>query len=97
MSRELVDSNIKWLGKIPNNWGIKPLGTYLKERKEKVSDYDFEPLSVTKNGIVLQLENAAKSDAHDDRKKVCKGDFVINSDRIESSHVDYQNLRVVYR
>ena len=79
MSRELVDSNIKWLGKIPNNWGIKPLGTYLKERKEKVSDYDFEPLSVTKNGIVLQLENAAKSDAHDDRKKVCKGDFVINS------------------
>ncbi len=79
MSRELVDSNIKWLGKIPNNWGIKPLGTYLKERKEKVSAYDFEPLSVTKNGIVLQLENAAKSDAHDDRKKVCKGDFVINS------------------
>lgn len=30
-------------------------------------------------GVVPQLETAAKSDAHDDRKLVCKGDFAINS------------------
>lgn len=30
-------------------------------------------------GILLQLSTAAKTDAHDDRKLVCKGDFAINS------------------
>lgn len=91
MSRVLVDSGIDWIGKIPNDWNVQPLGLYLKERKEKVSDKDFEPLSVTKNGIVPQLENAAKSDAHDDRKKVCKFDFVINSrsDRKQSCGLSY--------
>ena len=91
MSRVLVDSGVDWIGKIPNDWNVQPLGLYLKERKEKVSDKDFEPLSVTKNGIVPQLENAAKSDAHDDRKKVCKFDFVINSrsDRKQSCGLSY--------
>jgi type I restriction enzyme S subunit len=44
---------------------------------------------VTKNGIVPQLASAAKSDAGDNRKKVCTGDFVINSrsDRKGSSGV----------
>ena len=37
------------------------------------------PLSVTMNGIVPQLETAAKTNAHDDRKLVRKGDFAINS------------------
>ena len=91
MSRFLVDSEIDWISKIPANWNIQPLGLYLKERKEKVSDIDYEPLSVTKNGIVPQLENAAKSDAHDQRKKVCKFDFVINSrsDRKQSCGLSY--------
>jgi type I restriction enzyme S subunit len=44
-----------------------------------VSDIDYEPLSVTKKGIFKQLENVTKSDNHNDRKKVLKGDFVINS------------------
>lgn len=91
MSRVLVDSGIDWIGKIPANWNMQPLGLYLKERKEKVSDIDYKPLSVTKNGIVPQLENAAKSDAHDQRKKVCKFDFVINSrsDRKQSCGLSY--------
>ena len=91
MSRVLVESEIDWIGKIPDNWNIQPLGLYLKERKEKVSDIDYEPLSVTKNGVVPQLENAAKSDAHDQRKKVCKFDFVINSrsDRKQSCGLSY--------
>ena len=91
MNRVLVDSGIDWIGKIPCDWNVQPLGLYLKERKEKVSDKDFEPLSVTKNGIVPQLENAAKSDDHDDRKKVCKFDFVINSrsDRKQSCGLSY--------
>lgn len=79
MVRKMKDSGVEWIGEIPEDWRIKPINNCFKERNEKVSDYDWEPLSVTKQGILKQLDNAAKSDAHDARKKVCKGDFVINS------------------
>jgi len=73
------DSGVEWLGEVPSHWETKRLGQYFTERREKVSDKDFLPLSVTKNGIVPQLDTAAKTDDGDNRKKVCAGDFVINS------------------
>lgn len=83
------DSGVKWLGDVPEHWAVKRLGYYFTERREKVSDTEFPPLSVTKNGIVPQIETAAKTDDGDNRKKVCSGDFVINSrsDRKGSSGV----------
>lgn len=72
-------SGLSWLGEIPEHWNVKRLGQFFEERRQKVSDKDFEPLSVTMNGIVPQLENAAKTDAGDNRKLVLKNDFVINS------------------
>lgn len=89
MTREMKNSGVEWIGDIPSEWCTKPINSCFKERNEKVSDYDWQPLSVTKNGIVKQLETAAKSDAHDARKKVCTGDFVINSrsDRKQSCGV----------
>jgi type I restriction enzyme S subunit len=63
----------------PASWRVVRLGQLFRERKEKVSDEDFQPLSVTKNGIVPQLETAAKTDAGDNRKAVYPDDFVINS------------------
>ena len=45
----------------------------------KVSDKDYPPLSVSKMGVVPQLETAAKTDDGDNRKLVRKGDFAINS------------------
>ena len=85
------DSGVEWLGEVPNHWSINKLGTHFLQRKEKVSDKDFPPLSVTKNGIVPQLENAAKTDNGDNRKLVKKGDYVINSrsDRKGSSGLSY--------
>jgi type I restriction enzyme S subunit len=55
------------------------LGQLFRERREKVSDKDFPPLSVTMKGILPQLETAAKTDDGDNRKGVRAGDFVINS------------------
>lgn len=83
------DSGVEWLGQVPEHWEVKRLGHYFQERREKVSDRDFQALSVTKNGVVLQLETAAKTDDGDNRKKVRAGDFVINSrsDRKGSSGV----------
>ena len=87
------DSGFDWLGKVPCEWTVKRLGTVFEERKEKVSDKDFAPLSITKNGILPQLDSAAKSDDGENRKGVRKGDFVINSrsDRKGSSGIAKQD------
>lgn len=72
-------SGLDWLGRVPEHWQLRRLGYFFDERREKVSDKDFPPLSVTKNGVVPQLETAAKTDDGDNRKKVVAADFVINS------------------
>jgi type I restriction enzyme S subunit len=72
-------TDVKWLGDIPASWKCKKIGSLFSERKTKVSDKDFVPLSVAKIGVVPQLETAVKSDAGDNRKLVRAGDFVINS------------------
>lgn len=64
---------------VPSDWHIMRLGQLFRERREKVSDKDFPPLSVTMKGILPQLETAAKTDDGDNRKGVRAGDFVINS------------------
>lgn len=83
------NSGVEWLGEIPEHWELTRLGTRFLERRTKVSDKDFEPLSVTKNGVFPQLDSAAKSNDGDNRKLVKKGDFVINSrsDRKASSGI----------
>ncbi|MEC7489269.1 MAG: restriction endonuclease subunit S [Pseudomonadota bacterium] len=63
----------------PKDWKLHRLGQLFRERKEKGSDKDFSPLSVTMRGIVPQLESAAKSDDGDNRKVVRVGDYAINS------------------
>lgn len=73
------DSGTAWLGNIPSTWETGVIGALYTLRNTKVSDTEYPPLSVTMKGIVPQLETAAKTDAHDARKLVLKGDFAINS------------------
>lgn len=77
--REMKDSGIEWIGEIPLSWELSKIGALYEERNIKVSDTDYVPLSVTKKGIVPQLETAAKTDNGDNRKLIQKNDFVINS------------------
>lgn len=77
--REMKDSGIEWIGIIPENWNFSKIGSLYSLRVTKVSDREYQPLSVTNKGVLPQLETAAKTNAHDDRKLVCKGDFAINS------------------
>lgn len=87
------DSGAGWVGCIPESWSLTRLGSHFVERRTKVSDTDYQPLSVTKNGILPQLDNAAKTKDGDNRKLVKAGDFVINSrsDRKGSSGVSSLN------
>ena len=73
------DSGVEWLGEVPEHWSLLRLGQLFSERRERASDTEFEPLSVTKSGVVPRLESAAKTQDGDNRKKVLSGDFVINS------------------
>ena len=73
------DSGVSWIGEIPEHWEVKKIGSLFVERREKVSDKDYPPLSVSKQGITPQLDTAVKTDNGDNRKKVCKNDFVVNS------------------
>lgn len=86
---EYKDSGVKWLGEIPSHWEVKRLASFFTERRVKVSDKEYEPISVTKQGVFPQLDNVAKTNDGDNRKLVKEGDFVINSrsDRKGSSGV----------
>lgn len=79
MSKSFKDNGTEWIGKVPEYWEQALIGSLYKLRNTKVSDKQFEPLSVTMRGILHQLENAAKTNDGDNRKLVRKGDFVINS------------------
>lgn len=75
----MKESGVKWIGMIPEHWKVNKIRSHFKERRVKVSDKDFQALSVAKIGIVPQLEDACKTDNGDNRKQVLKGDFVVNS------------------
>lgn len=77
--RKMRDSGIDWIGTIPQDWQLSKIGNLYTQRNEKVSDKDYQPLSVTMQGILPQLATAAKTDDGDNRKLVRVGDFAINS------------------
>ena len=75
----MKDSGTEWVGAIPQDWQLSKIGSLYTQRNEKVSDKDYQPLSVTMQGILPQLATAAKTDDGDNRKLVRVGDFAINS------------------
>ena len=75
----LGEKNCEWIGEIPDEWNVNKIDSLYSLRSTKVNDVDYPPLSVTMKGIVPQLATAAKTDDHDNRKLVKKGDFAINS------------------
>ncbi|WP_193509621.1 hypothetical protein [Cryobacterium sp. BB736] len=77
--REYKDSGVEWLGGVPAEWSVEPLGKLFTERRETVSDADYPALSVTREGVVPQLENVAKTSDGEGRKLVRAGDIAINS------------------
>lgn len=76
---DYLPAQAAWLDELPSHWQCKKIGALFSERKSKVSDKDYAPLSVARIGVVPQLATAVKTDAGDNRKLVCAGDFVINS------------------
>ena len=80
----MKDSGVTWIKWTASSWRVGKLGSYFRFQNTKVSDKDFEPLSVTYGGIKKQVENAAKSDNGENRKLLRSGNLAINgrSDRM---------------
>lgn len=76
---KMKPSGVNWIGEIPEHWKVNKIRSIFMERREKVSDKAWSALSVSKEGVLPQLQTAVKTDNGDNRKKVCKGDFVVNS------------------
>lgn len=87
------ESATLWMGELPAEWNTTRISSLYVPRNEKVSADDYPALSVTMQGIVPQLETAAKTQDTDNRKLVKEGDFVINSrsDRRGSCGIAHQD------
>jgi hypothetical protein len=72
-------TGIPWIPEVPEHWEVDKIRKHFKQRVEMVSDKDYPPLSVTKDGILPQLDTAVKTLYGDKRKLVLQGDYVVNS------------------
>lgn len=79
MMRPTKDTGKQWLGNVPQEWELLPLGRIFEERREATNAVDAVPLSVTKRGVVDQLDDVAVSLDGAPKKLVREGDLVINS------------------
>lgn len=79
-SAKMKTTDIPWLPQIPTHWEMSKVSSHFRQRCEKVSDKDYPPLSVSKQGVTPQLANVALSNAEGNaRKLVMKGDYAVNS------------------
>lgn len=90
---KMKNSGIEWIGEIPDDWNLIKVGSIFQCRNEKVNDTDYPPLSVSKGGVVPQMDSVAKSDANDNRKLVLQNDFVINSRSDRKQSCGYSTLK----
>ena len=72
-------TGIPWIPEVPEHWEVDKIRKHFKQRVETVSDKDYPPLSVTKDGVLPQLDTAVKTLYGDKRKLVLQGDYVVNS------------------
>ena len=77
--KEISTPQAVWFNYLPNGWRATKIRELFSERNIKVSDKEFEPLSIGRMGVVPQLDTAVKTDNGDNRKLICIGDFAINS------------------
>lgn len=51
----MKDSGVEWIGEIPCDWNVVPIKSFLKKKKEILSEWtDENVLSLTMNGVVVR-------------------------------------------
>ena len=84
-TREMKDSGIEWIGKIPQEWELAPLKAILKERKEKnlpIKTTNILSLTIDKGVIPYSEKSGGGNKAKEDLtayKLTYPNDIVLNS------------------
>ncbi|MBS5937604.1 restriction endonuclease subunit S [Clostridium sp.] len=85
MSREMKDSGVQWIGKIPKEWEVKPLKAILEERNEKnlpIKSDNILSLTMDKGVIPYKDKEGGGNKAKEDLsayKLAYPNDIVLNS------------------
>lgn len=89
MNRKMKETNVEWIGKIPEDWNVKKAKEFFSERKSKGNQYSLEILTPSqKYGVIPQTKyqeitgsKPVQIDENADLnnfKTVHKGDFCIS-------------------
>lgn len=84
--REMKDSGIEWIGKVPVEWKIDNPQYHFSQRKDRAKQGMVQLTASQKYGVITQTEYMEKTGANivtvqkdfDILKLVCAGDFVIH-------------------
>ena len=78
---KMKDSEVSWVGEIPENWSMVPFKSFLKKKKEILKHWENQNiLSLTMNGVIIRdLENpTGKMPAtFDGYQTIDKGNFIL--------------------
>ncbi|WP_200411810.1 restriction endonuclease subunit S [Virgibacillus salexigens] len=81
MIREMVDSEIEWIGDIPNDWSVLSFKYIMQKKKEICKKYNGENiLSLTKKGVIIRdLNNPTGKmpGSFDGYQKLKKGNILL--------------------
>ena len=81
MSRVLVYSGIKWIGSLPNTWGITTVNKIFYRRKEVNDVENPTVLSLARDGVKIRdisTNEGQLAESYDDYHKVYVNDLMIN-------------------
>ena len=81
MSRELVDSGVKWIGYIPKNWEITTVNKIFFRRKEVNNVEEPTILSLARDGVKIRdisTNEGQLAESYDNYHKVYKDDLMLN-------------------
>ena len=90
MSREMKDSGVEWIGKIPESWDVKQLRTYFLRRSNKnIHLQEKNLLSLSYGRIVrknIDTKEGLLPESFDGYNIVEDGDIVIRGTDLQNDH-----------
>ncbi|HCH5317849.1 TPA: restriction endonuclease subunit S [Vibrio parahaemolyticus] len=96
--QEYADSQVDWIGRIPNHWGVKRLKFIFDIKKRIAGQLGFDVLSITQKGIIVKDIESGDGQLSMDYSKyqlVFNGDFAMNHMDLLTGYVDISDFNGV--
>ncbi|ELI5380659.1 restriction endonuclease subunit S [Vibrio parahaemolyticus] len=96
--QKYADSQVDWIGRIPNHWGLKRLKFIFDIKKRIAGQLGFDVLSITQKGIIVKDIESGDGQLSMDYSKyqlVFNGDFAMNHMDLLTGYVDISDFNGV--